>query len=180
MADEKTEKSEETQERHPVHGRDFTVEGNEMLGYVGVGHEYRTYANDTEKPYIAPGELAVIHQGGQLLDIEVDALRERAADNGGVIEPAVVALSMDQAEDRKVTNVVVPEGVTTKEGKTSEGITVDENGKPVNEKSESDKDKADEANTKGADSQTPSTDKVAQAKTTTAQAPTKSTSASSK
>lgn len=143
MADDK--KDEKTEERHPVSGRDFTVEGNDMLGYVGVSPEYRNYANDTEKPYIAPGELAVIHQGGQLLDLEHDALREHAADNGGVVEPQIVALSMDQAEDRKVTNVVVPEGVKTVTGKTSEGITLDENGEPVkgdkdSEKKDSDKD----------------------------------------
>lgn len=142
MADDK--KDEKAEERHPVHGRDFTVEGNDMLGYVGVSPEYRNYANDTEKPYIAPGELAMIHQGGQLLDIEHDGLREYAADNGGVVEPQVVALSMDQAEDRKVTNVVVPEGVTTKEGKTSEGITLDENGDEV-EKDDKESDKDDKS-----------------------------------
>lgn len=147
MADEKQDKKDEKKdERHPALGRDFSVEGNDQLGYVGVGHEYRTYANPTEKPYLAPGELAQIHQGGQLLDIEHDALKVNAAVNGGVVEPQVLALSMDQAKDREVTNVDVPDGVKTKTGATSKGQTVDAEGDKDDEgdedKSEADKKKA--------------------------------------
>lgn len=36
----------------PQDGRDYTVEGNELDGYVGVSPEYMNYANETEKPEI--------------------------------------------------------------------------------------------------------------------------------
>lgn len=37
---------------NPLKQRDlFAVEGNETDAYVGVSEEYRTYANETEKPY---------------------------------------------------------------------------------------------------------------------------------
>lgn len=39
----------------PGSARDFTVEGNDTSQYVAVSPEYRTYANDTDKPYAAQG-----------------------------------------------------------------------------------------------------------------------------
>lgn len=46
MADEKRDATAES-----VVMRDFSVEGNELDGYLGVSPEYATYANEGEKPY---------------------------------------------------------------------------------------------------------------------------------
>lgn len=37
-------------------GRDYTVEGNDTSGYIGVSPEYMTYANETEKPLLTAQE----------------------------------------------------------------------------------------------------------------------------
>lgn len=36
--------------------RSYAVEGNELDAYVGVSPEYMTYADDTQKPFLAEGD----------------------------------------------------------------------------------------------------------------------------
>lgn len=56
-------------------GRDFRVEGNDVDGYIGVSAEYRTYANETEKPYVTDGEVEAMLASGQLTDAEMLTLQ---------------------------------------------------------------------------------------------------------
>lgn len=51
-------------------GRDFRVEDNDVDGYIGVNAEYRTYANETERPYITDEDVEVLTRTGQLTDVE--------------------------------------------------------------------------------------------------------------
>jgi hypothetical protein len=39
-----------------VHGRDYRVEGNDVRDYVGVSPEYKTYANEYDKPILTDTE----------------------------------------------------------------------------------------------------------------------------
>lgn len=47
------EQARESGEASDDEGRTYAVEGNELDGYVGVSPEYKTYANETERPYRA-------------------------------------------------------------------------------------------------------------------------------
>ncbi len=60
-------------------GRDFRVEGNNVDGYVGVSPEYRTYANDTEKPYTTDEDVKIFLASGTLTDVEVMTAQNAAA-----------------------------------------------------------------------------------------------------
>lgn len=40
--------------------RNFAVEGNDLSGYLGCDPEYMTYANESERPYAAEGD--VVHE----------------------------------------------------------------------------------------------------------------------
>lgn len=65
-------------------GRDFRVEGNDVSGYVGVDAEYRTYASETEKPYLTDEDVKSLVKGGQLTNVEqmsldIHELKEREA-----------------------------------------------------------------------------------------------------
>lgn len=51
-------------------GRDFRVEGNDVDGYIGVSDEYRTYSNESDKPYITDGDVDALTRSGQLTDVE--------------------------------------------------------------------------------------------------------------
>lgn len=71
-------------------GRDFRVEGNDVRGYIGVDSEYRTYADDTHKPFITDADVEVLERSGQLTDVETMSTqvaaqkrRERGADEVG-------------------------------------------------------------------------------------------------
>jgi len=47
-------------------GRDFTIEGNDTSGYVGVDPEYRNYANETDRPYLTDEEREQLVATGQI------------------------------------------------------------------------------------------------------------------
>lgn len=53
MADKKKDATAES-----VAQRDFSVEGNDLDGYLGVSPEYATYANEGEKPYASEDDEA--------------------------------------------------------------------------------------------------------------------------
>ena len=59
-------------------GRDFRVEGNDVDGYVGVSPEYRTYANETEKPYTTAEDVELFEATGTLTDVEMMTLQNAA------------------------------------------------------------------------------------------------------
>ncbi len=52
-------------------GRDFRVEGNDVSGYVGVDSEYRTYANESDRPYITDEDVDLLEKSGQPTDVEL-------------------------------------------------------------------------------------------------------------
>lgn len=63
---------------NPTKQRDlFAVEGNDTSAYVGVSEEYRTYANETEKPYPFEG-------------VEGDAVALQLENQYAVSKPEVV------------------------------------------------------------------------------------------
>lgn len=51
-------------------GRDFRVEGNDTSGYVGVSAEYRTYANEINKPISSEEDLKFFERHGIQTDDE--------------------------------------------------------------------------------------------------------------
>lgn len=51
-------------------GRDFRVEGNNVDGYIGVSPEYRTYASDTEKPFLSQEDVDFLMKTGLPTDVE--------------------------------------------------------------------------------------------------------------
>lgn len=80
-------------------GRDFRVEGNNVDGYVGVSPEYRTYANDTEKPYTTDGDVEIFLASGTLTDVEVMTAQNAAASPR--VESDDKADDDDKAEEKK-------------------------------------------------------------------------------
>jgi hypothetical protein len=68
-----------------VHGRDYRVEGNDVRDYYGVDPEYRTYANDTDKPIMTDTERFTFtdqydHLVGNHSDDEVDSAPDAESD----------------------------------------------------------------------------------------------------
>jgi hypothetical protein len=51
-------------------GRDFRVAGNNVDGYIGVSAEYRTYASDTEKPFLSQEDVDLLVRSGLPTDVE--------------------------------------------------------------------------------------------------------------
>lgn len=61
--------------------RNFTLEGNDTSGYVGVDAEYRNYANETDRPILTDDEREHLKTVGQLTDDEqLAAQQEQPAD----------------------------------------------------------------------------------------------------
>lgn len=56
--------------------RNFTLEGNDTSGYVGVDPEYRNYANETDKPYLTDDEREHLRTVGQPTDDELLAAQQ--------------------------------------------------------------------------------------------------------
>lgn len=53
MADDIVKTQAEKQAEEAV---DYAVEGNDLGGFVGVSHEYKTYSEDTAKPVVPEGK----------------------------------------------------------------------------------------------------------------------------
>lgn len=51
-------------------GRDFRVEGNVVDGYIGVDPEYRTYAQQTDKPLLSEEDVEFLERTGTMTDVE--------------------------------------------------------------------------------------------------------------
>lgn len=67
--------------------RNFTLEGNDTSGYVGVDAEYRNYANEIDRPYLTDEEREHLKTVGQLTDDEkLAAQQEQPADEQVVAE----------------------------------------------------------------------------------------------
>lgn len=90
-------------------GRSFAVQGNDISGYVGVSPEYRTYANEIDKPLMTETDYEQLKELGIHTDQEMaDArLSNALAGNApGVLmanDPtarAAVASSETEAEDK--------------------------------------------------------------------------------
>lgn len=73
----------ESGELEDVAGRDFTVEGNDTSGYVGVDPIYQNYANETEAPMKADegAEATVFEQAASEGDIVVAVAEEIGSDS---------------------------------------------------------------------------------------------------
>lgn len=74
--------------------RAFAVEGNDLSGYVGVSPEYRTYANETDKPMLSDDEKAFMKERGLLTDEELAAENE-----GQTVSPAGEVVKDEASED---------------------------------------------------------------------------------
>lgn len=72
---------------NPTEQRDlFAVEGNDTDAYVGVSEEYRTYANDTEKPYAfegVEGDAVKRQFDGQFAVGKTDSVKTESTLGGG-------------------------------------------------------------------------------------------------
>lgn len=60
--------------------RNFTLEGNDTSGYVGVDPEYRNYANETDKPLLGDDERIRLAEVGLLTDDEKLAIQTESGD----------------------------------------------------------------------------------------------------
>lgn len=75
VVDEQPETTEDGTRVVRTVGRDFRVEGNVVDGYIGVDAEYRTYANETEKPLLSDEDVDFLEKTDTPTDVELLTMR---------------------------------------------------------------------------------------------------------
>jgi hypothetical protein len=80
-------------------GRDFRVEGNVVDGYIGVSPEYRTYAQETEKPLLSDEDVELLMRSDTPTDVERLTMQ-----SAGLVETAP-----DEEEDEAPSKVLSDE-----------------------------------------------------------------------
>lgn len=83
-----------TDEEKAPEARVFALEDNDLSGYVGVSPEYRTYANETDKPMLSDDEKAFMKDRGLLTDVELAAENE-----GQTVSPAGEVVTEESPEE---------------------------------------------------------------------------------
>lgn len=92
-----------------VNGRDFTGDGNDTSGYVGVNPEYMNYANETDKPGKTDPESALgrlerqLQSGSAVAEAGPGAVSNPTDGGGSSVPVLYAALSGEDFENRVVT-----------------------------------------------------------------------------
>jgi hypothetical protein len=81
-----------------VEGRSYEVEGNDTSDYVGASPEYRTYAEETHKPFQGDeGKEAVVQELQAQHDEDMKQVGDRPVD-GGPVAPSTADVLSGEAE----------------------------------------------------------------------------------